>query len=46
MAHISETDKLLFPKRDTIYIDTNVEKSELKKTINEFLNQKMCSKNK
>ena len=39
MKHISENDTLIFPKKDTFYIDTNIELSELKKMLISYLDE-------
>ena len=37
MKHKSETDTLIFPKNNTIYLDTDVEFSVLKKEVKNIL---------
>ena len=37
MKHKSETDTLIFPKENTIYLDTNIDYETLKSKINEYL---------
>jgi len=37
MKHKSETDTLIFPKENTIYLDTNIDYEILKSKINEYL---------